>query len=124
MQRLFAYLPSEVGDSLSPPTQQRIDLIAKDVASLSAYEEHLSEKIQFLLDSVVGMIGVDQNDIFKILTVLSVIGIPPTVVAGVYGMNFKNMPEYDWAYGYQYALTLLVLSVLLPALWFKWKRWW
>ena len=124
LQRLFAYLPSETGDTLSPATQQRMDLIARDVTSLNAYEEHTSEKIQFLLDSVVGMIGVDQNEIFKILTVLSVVGIPPTVVAGVYGMNFKNMPEYDWAYGYQYVLTLLVLSVLLPALWFKWKRWW
>ena len=124
LQRLVAYLPDECGDGLSHQSHARLSLIDKDVVALSGHEAHLSEKIQFLLDSCVGLIGVDQNDVFKILTIFSVVGIPPTVVVGVYGMNFKSMPEYDWRFGYPYSLALLALSVLLPAFWFKAKRWW
>ena len=58
------------------------------------------------------------------LTVVSVIGIPPTFIASMYGMNFKNMPELNWTYGYPYGLTLIVLSALIPAVWFKVKGWW
>ncbi len=124
LERLIAYLPSECGHGLSHESHQRLDLIAHDVASLDGHEGHLAEKIQFLLDSAVGLIGVEQNDIFKVLTIFSVVGIPPTFVVGYYGMNFKNIQEYDWAYGYQYGLALVVLSALIPALWFKAKRWW
>ena len=71
-----------------------------------------------------GMINVDQNNIFKILTLVSVVGIPPTFIASMYGMNFKNMPELDWTYGYQYGLCLIVLSTIIPLVWFKWRGWW
>ena len=57
------------------------------------------------------------------LTVVSVIGIPPTLVASIYGMNFRNMPELTWAYGYQWGLGLIALSTILPILWFKWRGW-
>jgi len=124
IQRLLAFLPSSCGHGMSHESQARLDLIAKDVDSLSGHEAHLSDKIQFLLDSTVGLLGVEQNDIFKLLTIFSVIGIPPTLIAGVYGMNFKNIHEYDWAWGYQYGLVLLALSMIVPAWWFKWKRWW
>jgi len=124
IQRLLAFLPSACGQGFSHESQARLDLMAKDVASLSGHEGHLSEKIQFLLDSTVGLIGVEQNDIFKVLTIVSVVGIPPTFVVGLYGMNFKTMPEYDWAWGYVYVWVVLALSVVVPALWFKWKRWW
>jgi len=57
------------------------------------------------------------------LTVISIVGIPPTLVASIYGMNFKNMPELSWAWGYPYGLVLILLSAILPILWFKWRRW-
>ena len=79
--------------------------------------------MQFVLDALVGLIGIAQNDVFKVLTIVSIIGIGPTLIAGVYGMNFKNMPEYNWTYGYQYGLTVIVLSGLLPLIWFKVKGW-
>ena len=60
--------------------------------------------MQFLLDAILGFIGIEQNDIFKVLTISSVVGIFPTLVAGWYGMNFHNMPEYSWAYGYQWGI--------------------
>ena len=79
--------------------------------------------MQFLLDAVLGFINTKQNDIFQVLTVISIVGIPPTLVASIYGMNFRNMPELGWAWGYPYALVLILLSAILPILWFKWRRW-
>ena len=93
------------------------------MVSLTDYEEHLAGKVQFLPDAVLGLINTRQNDLFTVLTVVSVIGIPPTLVASIYGMNFRNMPELTWAYGYQWGLALSALSTILPILWFKWRRW-
>jgi magnesium transporter len=103
--------------------ESRLASIQRDVTSLAEYEVHLSDKAQFLLDAMVGLIGIAQNDVFKILTIVSIIGIPPTLLAGVYGMNFKYMPELNWAYGYPYGLAVIALSGLLPLAWFKWRGW-
>ena len=59
----------------------------------------------------------------KVLTVASVVGVPPVLVAGIYGMNFKYMPELNWVWGYPYAWALIVVTSLLPLIWFKWKHW-
>jgi magnesium transporter len=123
LARMVPYVASEAGERVTPEARARLDRLARDVASLSAHESRLSEKIQFLLDASLGLIGVEQNDIFRLLTIVSVIGIPPTFFASMYGMNFKTMPEYDWAYGYEYGLAVIVLSALAPLAWFKWKRW-
>jgi len=95
----------------------------QDVASLSDYDEHIANKVQLLLDATLGLINVEQNNIIKVLTIVSVVGIPPTLIASMYGMNFKGMPEYDWAWGYPYALAMIALSAVLPLVWFKWRRW-
>lgn len=101
----------------------RLSSVQRDVASLAEYEVHLSDKVQFLLDAMVGLIGIAQNDVFKLLTIVSIIGIPPTLIAGIYGMNFKDMPELNWAFGYPYGLIVITLSALLPLAWFKWRGW-
>jgi magnesium transporter len=75
--------------------------------------------VQFVLDALVGLIGIAQNDVFKVLTIVSIVGIPPTLMAGIYGMNFKSMPEYDWAWGYQYAWAVILLRAVIPLVWFK-----
>ena len=106
-----------------PEFQNRLGAVSKDIASLNDYEAHLSNKVQFLLDAVLGFITIQQNDLFKVLTIVSVVGIPPTLVAGIYGMNFKFMPELSWAWGYPYGLAVIVLSGLIPVLWFKWRGW-
>jgi magnesium transporter len=80
--------------------------------------------VQFLLDAVLGFINTEQNDIFKVLTIASVVGIPPTFIASMYGMNFHNMPELSWHYGYEWGLFLIALSTILPIIWFKWRGWW
>ena len=110
-------------DWASRKMRPRLAGLKQDVASLDDYEVHLSDKVQFLLDAMVGLIGIAQNDIFKILTIVSIVGIPPTLIAGIYGMNFKFMPEYNWLYGYPFGLTLIVLSAIAPLVWFKWRGW-
>ena len=100
-----------------------LEVVRRDVGSLSDYHAHLSGKIQFLLDATLGFINIQQNDIVKALTIVSVVGVPPVLIVGIYGMNFKHMPELDWALGYPFALILLVLSALLPLGWFKWRGW-
>jgi magnesium transporter len=93
------------------------------VVSLSDYETHLSDKVQFVLDAVLGYISIEQNDLFKVLTIVSVVGVPPTLLAGIWGMNFKNMPELSWAWGYPLSWLAIVLSAILPLVWFKRRGW-
>jgi magnesium transporter len=101
----------------------RLQSVSADIASLEQYAEGLVNRLQLLQDAATGIINVAQNEVMKILTVASVAGIPPVLIAGIYGMNFKNMPELNWAWGYPFAWILIVLTTLLPLLWFKWKDW-
>ena len=95
----------------------------RDIRSLVQFSEGLVSRVQLLQDAATGIINIDQNDVMKVLTIASVVGIPPVLVVGIYGMNFKNMPELSWTYGYEYGLALVVITALLPLLWFKWKDW-
>ncbi|HTH96048.1 MAG TPA: magnesium transporter CorA family protein [Stellaceae bacterium] len=109
--------------SLTSDTRQHIATLATDVASLNDYDAFLSNKVQFLLDATLGLINIEQNNIIKVLTIVSVVGVPPTLVASMYGMNFKNMPELSWSWGYPYGLAMILISAIGPLLWFKWKGW-
>jgi magnesium transporter len=123
LARVIAFAESNTRGWVETPIGQRMASLTQDVASLSDYDDQLFNKVQFLLDALVGLIGIAQNDIFKVLTIVSIVGIPPTLVAGMYGMNFKNMPEYGWAWGYQWGLAVIVLSAVIPLVWFKIKGW-
>ncbi len=124
LQRAIPFV-AEHGESwLADPVKARLKVASQDVQSLNAYESHLTDKIQFLLDAALGFINTEQNNLFKVLTIASVVGIPPTFVASMYGMNFHNMPELSWAWGYQWGLFLILLSTILPIAWFKWRGWW
>ncbi len=121
--RGLAFMTANSQDTLPQGPRMRIETLRQNIQALNDYETRLTDKVQFLLDSTLGFINIDQNRLFKLLTVASVIGIPPTFVVGLYGMNFKNMPEYDWTYGYQWGLFLIVISVVLPVAWLKLKGW-
>ena len=108
---------------LSDEFRDQLHAVTKDVTSLSDYETHLSDKTQFLLDAVLGFITIEQNDIFKVLTIASVVGVPPTLMAGIWGMNFKFMPELGWTWGYPFAWAIIILSAVAPLLWF-WRKGW
>ena len=124
LQRIIGFTSETACDWLRPEIQARLKTVRRDLSSLTDFETHLSGKVQFLLDAILGFINTEQNDIFKVLTIVSVVGIPPTLIASMYGMNFHNMPELSWRWGYQYGLALIALSTLTPILWFKWRGWW
>jgi magnesium transporter len=124
MQRIIPFVAENGRAWIGDDVRSRLETAGRDIQSLTDFEVHLTDKLQFLLDATLGFIGIEQNDVFKVLTIASVIGIPPTFIASMYGMNFHNMPEYAWTYGYQWGLGLIVLSIILPTLWFKWRGWW
>lgn len=101
----------------------RVKIIQRDIISLSDHAGFLNGKISFLLDAVLGMISIEQNGIIKIFSIASVVFLPPTLVASLYGMNFKAMPELDWQLGYPFALVLMVLSAVIPVYYFRQKGW-
>jgi magnesium transporter len=109
--------------NLGKPLQARIRTAARDVTSLTDHVTYLSSKIIFLLDATLGMINIQQNDIIKIFSVAAVVFLPPTLLASIYGMNFRHMPELDWLFGYPFALILMVLAAVLPYIYFKRKGW-
>jgi magnesium transporter len=123
LQRIIPYSIAKERPWISTAVVQDLKEGQMDLASLADFETQLYGKVQFLLDAVLGFITTKQNDIFQVLTVVSVAGIPPTLIASIYGMNFKNMPELNWSWGYPYALALIALSTILPLLWFKWRGW-
>ena len=123
MARVIDYACEMSGHWSDRKLEPRMRSLRQDVASLDDYEVHLSDKVQFLLDAMVGLIGMAQNDVFKILTIVSIVGIPPTLLAGIYGMNFKYMPELGWPFGYAFGLAMIALSAVLPLIWFKWRGW-
>jgi magnesium transporter len=81
------------------------------------------DKINFLMDATVGFVSINQNKIIKIFSVASVALLPPTLIASIYGMNFKHMPELDQGWGYPFALGLMLLSVITPFVYFRRKGW-
>ncbi|MDO5692260.1 MAG: magnesium/cobalt transporter CorA [Pseudomonadota bacterium] len=97
--------------------------IMRDIDSLDSHTTFLFDKINFLMDATVGFININQNKIIKLFSVASVALLPPTLVASLYGMNFKFMPELEWQYGYAWALALMAVSALLPMWYFRRKGW-
>src|SRR6202044_2952630 len=124
LQRITPYALDKGQKWIDVSVQGRLKTVNQDLLSLADFEVHLTDKVQFLLDAVLGFINTEQNDIFKVLTIVSVVGIPPTLIASMYGMNFHNMPELSWRWGYPYGLVLIALSILVPILWFKRRGWW
>jgi magnesium transporter len=104
-------------------TRAQLQSMQRDVVSLSDHASYLTNKITFLLDAMLGVVNLQQNNIIKIFSVAAVVLMPPTLVASIYGMNFKHMPELDWIGGYPLALLLMLVAAVLPYLYFKWRKW-
>jgi magnesium transporter len=121
--RILPYVAQVAAPWIDRAMRDRIKSLRQDVSSLADYDGHLNSKMQFLLDATLGLINNTQNNIIKVLTVVSVVGVPPTLVASIYGMNFKSMPELNWSYGYPYGLTMIVLSAVIPLIWFRLRGW-
>jgi magnesium transporter len=124
LARMLPFVMVNSAPYLDSGTRAKLESLQRDVESLNDYETHLTDKNQLLLDATVGLTNVDQNNIFRILTIVSVVGIPPTFFASMWGMNFKHIPEYNWTYGYEFGLFVIALSAIIPIIWFKWRGWW
>lgn len=123
ISRIVPYTAAVGAAWIAPELLPRLEVQRQDIVSLSDYDMHLTNKVQLLLDATLGLINIEQNNIIKVLTVVSVVGVPPTFFASLYGMNFHNMPELSWTYGYQYGLALILLSAIGPLVWFKVRGW-
>jgi magnesium transporter len=121
--RIVAYVTDSPPPGAPAVNAARLKAIRADVASLTDYQSHLAGKVQFLLDATLGFINIEQNEIVKTLTIASVVGIPPVLVAGIYGMNFRFMPELEWHLGYPMAMGLIVVSAIIPLVWFRKRGW-
>ncbi|HJT06386.1 MAG TPA: magnesium transporter CorA family protein [Stellaceae bacterium] len=117
----FLTLPGDVRNDKE--LREHVRGLVRDVASLTDHATFISGNISFLLNATLGLVNVEQNAIIKIFSVAAVVFLPPTLVASIYGMNFKEIPELGWHLGYVWALLLMVLSAVLPYLYFKRRGW-
>jgi magnesium transporter len=121
--RVITYLCDTAPPWIDSAQHKQFRAIQADMSSLGEFQTQLTDRLQFMLDAVLGFINNDQNDIMKVLTIVSVVTVPPMILAGIWGMNFKSIPEYNWAHGYAFGLTMIVLSMVLPLVWLKIKKW-
>jgi magnesium transporter len=121
--RLVAFVARSDRVKSAHDLDRRIRTVRADIASLSDYDAHVAQKVQFLLDAILGLINIAQSNIIKLMTVVGVVGVPPTLIASIYGMNFEVMPELHFRYGYPMALLAIVASAVLPVIWFKRRGW-
>ncbi|MBO6074068.1 MAG: magnesium/cobalt transporter CorA [Paludibacteraceae bacterium] len=103
--------------------QPRLTMVIKDINSLFEYTRFGFDRLDYLQDTFLGLVNIEQNKIIKIFTVVNVIFLPPTLIASMYGMNFKNMPELDWQLGYPFSIALMIVFTLIVLLIFRLKKW-
>lgn len=125
INRLLTYHTAVEQDDkkITKDAKARIKVLYRDVVALIDQATFLSSKVNFLLDATLGLINLQQNQIIKIFSVAAVVFLPPTMVASIYGMNFDYMPELKWELGYPWALGIMILSAVLPYLYFKRRGW-
>ncbi|UFZ07232.1 magnesium transporter CorA family protein [Bradyrhizobium ontarionense] len=122
--RLVTFLSAVVeGVKWSKDMREQLKTMQRDVASLSDHASYLASKITFVLDAMLGVVNLEQNNIIKLFSVMAVVLMPPTLIASIYGMNFKSMPELEWVHGYPFALVLMLIAAIVPYYIFKLKKW-
>jgi magnesium transporter len=123
LNRLLTFVQQSAAVSIANDVRARFRTLGRDVLALSDHASFLGVKANFLLEATLGMLNIEQNNIIKIFSVAAVVFLPPTLIASIYGMNFHVMPELDWLFGYPFAIALMVVSAILPYLYFKRRGW-
>lgn len=123
INRLLTFINSAADIPARKDIDSKMPTLIADVHSLSDHATFLSSKVNFLLDATLGMVNIEQTQIIKLFSVASVVFLPPTLIASIYGMNFEHMPELAWHIGYPLALVLMVASAVAPYWYFKYRRW-
>ena len=121
--RVMTFAEQSTHDWMDAESNSRLKALMHDAATLSDHATFMSSKISFLLDATLGLINIEQNRIIKIFSIAAVIFMPPTLVASIYGMNFKVMPELDWHFGYPMAIGIMLASVMTTLWVFRRRRW-
>ena len=121
--RMLTFLNQAFESKAHKDVRAHIKTLSRDVQSLADHSTYVSNKLTFLLDATLGLINIEQNNIIKIMSVAAIVVLPPTVLASIWGMNFHNMPELDWFWGYPLAIVLIIISGVLPYLYFKRRDW-
>jgi magnesium transporter len=123
--RMLSFLAasSRLHDAANADLRHHLASLTTDVTSLSEHASFLTDNLQFLLDASLGLISIEQNAAMKLFSWAAVVFLPPTLIAGIYGMNFKHMPELNWVFGYPMALSFILISAVAPYLYFKKRGW-
>ena len=110
-------------DLIPSDLKPRLSMVIKDINTLIEHTKFGFDRLDYLQDTFLGLVNIEQNKIIKIFTLVSVIFTPPTLIASLYGMNFKYMPELNWEYGYLFAIGLMLLVSGLTLFYFKRRNW-
>jgi magnesium transporter len=122
--RVVTFVAAAVdGVKWSKDMREQLKTMQRDVTSLTDHASYLSNKIIFMLDAMLGVVNLEQNNIIKLFSVMAVVLMPPTLIASIYGMNFRDMPELQWHLGYPIAILAMLLAAIGPYMYFKWKNW-
>jgi len=121
--RMLTFLSQAIDGKANKDVKTHLKTLSRDVFSLQDHSSFVSNKLTFLLDAILGLINIEQNNIIKIMSVAAMVFLPPTLIASSYGMNFQHMPELDWAWGYPIAVGAMIVSGILPYLFFKRRGW-
>ena len=122
--RLVAFMSAVMeGMKWSKDMREQLKTMQRDIHSLSDHASYLSGKITFVLDAMLGVVNLEQNNIIKLFSVMAVVLMPPTLIASIYGMNFKDMPELEWHLGYPIAVVAMIAAAIVPYYIFKIKKW-
>src|SRR6516225_6076770 len=122
--RLVAFLSAVIeGVKWTKDMREQLKTMQRDVASLTDHASYLSNKITFVLDAMLGVVNLEQNNIIKLFSVVAVFLMTPPLIASIYGMNFKIMPELEWTHGYPMAIVMMLIAAIVPYYIFKLKKW-
>ncbi len=121
--RMLVFVQQSTAIPLTAEFRSRLRSISADASALSDHASFLGSKVSFLLEATLGLINLEQNNIIKIFSVAAVMFMPPTLIASIYGMNFKHMPELEWPFGYPLAVLLMAGSILGIYIYFKRRGW-
>jgi magnesium transporter len=125
MNRMLSFLAGSkrLNEAAAQDSRNHVASLTTDVTSLSEHASFLSDNLTFLLDASLGLISIEQNAAMKLFSWAAVVFLPPTLIAGIFGMNFHYMPELNWHFGYPLSLALMLATAVGPYLYFKRRGW-
>ena len=121
--RALAFVQQAGSVNLTNDVRSRLRTLSRDVIAMSDHASFLGNNVSFILDATLGMVNIDQNNILKIFSVVTVFLLPPSVIGAIYGMNFDHIPWAHESWGFMAALSLMLASAVIPYLFFKRRRW-